>query len=350
VESRVKKILGWTAGGIVSLAVLGAIAIGIIYDIALRDIRKSGLAGLPPAWADSLRNSATPPPELANLAARPAGAGNAAELAWDSTAYEMQSTWRPLGEACDRWALGEATAADSTTLRASVGDTSLQQWAAWADRGEWDILPLMVARTDDPVIAWHTLRTPRYLNLTSWSGALCARGVGRLMRGDRGGARSDFDAVVRLSSLILRHDPTIFGLLVGRRGLLRGARGLAAVGAATRDTSLVRRATEVRDWATYRPRAMSALQADAATAHSLAGDTTLLAGMRSEAMLGMVATRTARVLPLLFGPPASLKSDIAALPAGSTPNFERMRELVLATVEALDREGMRYRFQIVGTF
>jgi hypothetical protein len=323
----------------VVLAVLAIAVLLFAWDRRAARAAAAELDTAPPGWADSVRIAGRMP-DLGDFAVPRTDSGDGAWVVYDTTRL-----FRLAGvEHGYRALIGRdtANAADSTLWRALATDTLLDAWAAAARAQRWSATERLLATLPagtPPTLLLPPL--PQYGPARDAGRALVIRGLQRLQRGDRAGARADLAAATGLGAQMVRREPTYLGTLIGRAAIASGLSGWQRYGVVTGDTALASRATRLRDWATSRPGATGGLLLAAPdTAIAIASDTSLALGTRTFAMEQLLAAWFLRPRGLVFGPPARVKAALAALAADPDPDMARMGAIAVGTAARLNLFGL----------
>jgi len=302
-------------GCVTILAALAAAGLYAWFEIHISNRMAQEAARVPAGWADSVRALGRSP-DLSGLALVPADTGDGAAAAHDSAwAWE-----RPGVDHAYRVLITPGTAAtpeDTATWRSVAADTALDRFVAAARRHDW--------RATDRVLAGDTLaprnymaiRVPDYRGIRTAGRGLVIRALMRLRGGDRDGARNDLGAVVGLGEQMFRHEPSLYGTLVGRSLIASGVHGWAHYAQAARDTALAARAAAVGAWASVRPPPIGEWLVGAPdTALAIAADTSLALGMRGDAMADVLLAYLLRPRGFVFGVPGRYERALHSLAAG----------------------------------
>ncbi len=291
-------------------------------------------------WQDSIRYFGRVP-DVAGLTVPRTDSGDGAALLWDSTL---------------RWTSPEgfalmfarvfndsaATAADTALWALVVRDTALNRVAAFARRREWHGLDRAIAASanDSSLIA---LALPRIVPLAALERAVLLRGVWRIRQRNLAGARADFAAVTTIGEHVVRGEPSLLAVLGGRRVVADAMRGYERLATATRDTALATRAAAIRAWGLSRAgRYAPLLEHSPQEAVLVARDTTLVTGVRGDAMMWIALGQYTRPSFILRGMGGQRRAELIALAAGPDPVISRLAYLAMADADRLNlRERMR---------
>ncbi len=298
------------------------------------------LGASPAGWQDSIRYAGHLP-DLTGLAAERSDSGDGAQLLWDSSLQ-----WNPpqdFGLAFARlFSDSAATAADTALWAAVARDTALGRLARFALRREWRGLDRALAATprDSSLLA---LALPRIVPVLALERGVLLRGLWRLRQRDLAGARADFGAVTALGEHIVRSEPTLLAVFGGRRMIANGARGWERLAAATRDTALASRAAAARAWGLSRGGRYSLLLEHVPQeAVHVARDTTLVLGVRADAMMWIGFGQYTRPTFMVRGMGQQRRAELLALAANPDPAIARLAALALGDADRLSfRERMR---------
>jgi hypothetical protein len=314
VHVRLVKRLAIVLGAVVLLAGALFLAMDALAAGAQGMMRR----GMPEGWTVLLRARNTVPPAVTALAAPRTEAGDGAAVLWDTTRgiwdlVPMDSVWAHL-------TAGTSTGGDTLLWREVEGDAVLERWVAAGRRRGWDGLGRILTRSDS-VAASHdifSLRRPDYTNARRALETLTLRGWVRAARGDVAGARADLGAVMAVGEQLLRHEPTLDGLILGRAAVNLAAQGYAILARRLRDTILAARADSAQVWSAASTAASyDVLGAVPDTAYAFARDTTLVLGWRAEAMAQMLKGPLARPRYRLSGLPGTVAARLDTIAAGT---------------------------------
>lgn len=327
------------AGCVVVLGVLAAVILLFAWDRRAAQRSAAELDTAPPGWADSVRTLGRLP-DLGDFVLPRTDSGDGAWVVYDTTRLfrlgGVEHGYRAL--------LGSdtANAADSALWRALATDTRLDAWAGAARAQRWSATEQLLATIPPGRVPSLLLPPlPQYGPARDAGRALVIRGLQRLQRGDREGARADLAAATGLGAQLVRREPTFLGTLIGRATIASGLSGWQRYGVVTGDTALGARAARLRAWATARPGGNAGLLLAAPdTAVALANDTALALGVRTFAMEQLLAAWFLRPRGLVFGPPASVKAALAALAADPDPDMARMAAIAAGSAARLNLFGL----------
>jgi len=327
------------AGCIVVLLLIALVAIFIWWERAASAAVERDLRGAPAGWTDSLRIAGRVP-DPGDLARPRTDSGDGAWVVYDTArAFQLagiQHAYRA------RVGTETATAADSAIWAALAADTALDRWAAAAGTRDWDATTRLLAMRPGARTNVVLMPVPSYVPARDAARALVIRGLGRLQRGDRAGARADLAAATGLGFQLVRHEPTFIGLLVGHAIAASGATGWQRFAQATRDTALAAQADRLRAWAALRPAGTTGLLAAAPdSAVAIARDTSLALGIRVFALEQVLAGWFVRPRGLVFGPPARVMRTLESFTADPDPDMRRMAEVTLGTARRLNLFGLQ---------
>lgn len=294
------------------------------------------LAAAPAGWTDSIRQLVRSPDLAEFLPARDLpGDGSAvvhdSALAWHRPSIEH--AYRALINPAQ-----PATSDDSAAWRAIMADTALDRFARAARMTGWSATDRVlgpegsVARTNALAMV-----PPAYRDIRNVTRALVVRGVLRLERGDRGGARADFASATGLGERLLAREPVALGVFVGRAAISSGMRGWERYARAVRDSALLVRAGTIQAWAAGSPgRFTDLLIAAPDSALAIAADSTLALGMRSDAMRNVLAAWIVRPRGFLFGPPARVERALRRLAQSADRDAAALANMTATTAERMN--------------
>lgn len=325
-------------GCVVILALGVGAVLFLTFDIISRRKISAELAGAPAAWTDSIRVTGRAP-DLSGLTLPRNEDGDGARIVHDITANWQR---RNVEEPYRALLSGEGTRADSATWREIAADTGLDRFVAAARKKEWKALDGVLAEADSGVYQ-NILRLPipMYAPARNAARGLVIRGLERLRRGDRVGARVDLGAATALGEQIFRREPSLVGSFMGRSVIASGARGWVRYGELVRDTVLAARARIVLAWAGAPPTQIAQLLIVAPdSALVLARDSTLALGVRGEALVNTMSAWMLRPRGFLFGPPRRYKDAIRALAQDPDRDFARLAEITAATADRMNVVGL----------
>jgi hypothetical protein len=307
------KRLAALLGAAAVLAVLLFLAMDVLAGARQALMRR----GMPPAWTVLLRARNTVPPAVTALALPRTEPGDGAAVLWDTT----RGLWDlvPMDSAWVRLQAGASGPGDSLLWHEAEEEAMLERWAAAARRTGWDGLGRMLARSDTAAAAHDvlSLRRPDYTRARKALETLTLRGWVRAARGDLDRARADLGAVMGVGEQLLRHEPSLEGLILGRAAVSLAAQGFAVLALRTGDGALAARADSARQWAeASTASSYDVLGAAPDTAFAFARDTTLVLGWRAEAMEQMLKGPLARPRGRLFGLPDRVAARLDTIAAG----------------------------------
>lgn len=320
------------------IAVIVAAVVAFEAWVSMRtDIER---AEAPAAFADSLRAMGRLP-DLEGLTVARTDSADGSWVVWDSTrrltVIGLEHAFRAkLGNVA-------ATADDSTAWRRVRADTMLDAYASAARALEWR----STARTFErwPLARRNILAmpSPRLTSAREAARALVIRGLDRAERRDLAGARADLAAATGLGAQMVRREPGMLGLLVGRAIISSAATGWAHVARGAGDSALAQRADAVRTWAQGRPfRFGEPLAWSPDTALVLAADSSLALGMRGYAMERMIGGWLRRPRGLVFGVPGRLERGLDRIARDTPdPDARAVTEAAAATARRIHAFGLR---------
>ncbi len=302
-------------------------------------------------WQDSLRVRYRLPDDVARLAPPRTDSGDALALLGSRVADRNDEEWRTrrlLLRSFERDT--GSTPADRAVIAGVLADTAADYLAAAARRQRLDVLTRLEAADDSSSV----LLPPLGDGLPLWSVArvhsdgLALRGYARLERRDLAGARRDFATLVGLGALLHRDEINLWGVIGGRRLIGEGARGLERVAAAARDTVLAGAAGRVAAWAGRRPSGYISFGVAREQLLTIAADTGLPRGVRSNALADLVYVAIFDPpMRLLLGPRGDVVRAVRALERDPDPVLARFAVVADSTLAALDRLGVRGRVRLV---
>lgn len=325
-------------GCVVVLALVAGAIVFIVFDVAARRRIGDELGQAPPGWADSLRLAGRAP-DLTALSASRTVEGDGSFIAHDSTLRwsrgNVEDPYRAITS-------GHGSRADSALWRDIAADTGLQRFADAGRMSEWKALDRLVDRAPvDVKRNVMALPVPMYAPLRNAARGLVIRGLEKLRRGDREGARADLGAATSLGEQVFRREPSAIGSFMGKSIIASGARGWLRYADLAKDTALGRQAWTVFTWASAPPSQIAQLMIVAPdTALVLARDTTLALGVRTEALVNVMNAWMLRPRGFLFGPPRKYKRAIRDLAADRDPEFARIAEMTYATARRMHVMGL----------
>ncbi len=326
-------------GCVVVLALAAVLALLLYWERRATRALATDLEAAPAGWVDSLRVAGRLP-DLGDLAATATDTGDGSWVVYD-TARALRRGGLDHGY---RALVGTEApnAADSALWAAVAADTALDAWVAAARTTRWDATDRFLAMLPpDRPANIVSLPLPSYLPAREAVRTLVIRGIRRVERGDRAGARTDLAAATGLGARMMQREPIYLGSLVGRVAIGAGLTGWQRYAAVTGDTALGARATRLRAWASMRPGTYSGLlMAAPDSALRLARDSTLALGTRTLAAEQLLAAWLLRPRGLVFGPPRRVKDALAELSRDSDPDMARMAALAAATASRLHLFGL----------
>jgi len=327
--------------GCVVVLVLAVVAVLFLWwERTAVKAAEHDLASAPAGWTDSVR-AAGRIPDFGDLVPLRTDSADGSWVVYDTArAFTMDGIQHAY-----RAKVGSdiPNAADSALWTAIAADTVLDTWAAAARAREWhatDRLLAMRPAGAKPNIV--LLPIPSYVPARDAARALVIRGLGRLERGDRAGARGDLAAATGLGIQLVRREPTFVGVLVGHAAAASGLTGWQRLADSTRDTALASRAARLRAWAGLRPaRTTGFLNAAPDSAIAIARDTSLVLGVRVFALDQVLAAWFVRPRGLILGPPADVTRAIESFLTDPDPDMRRMAEVTAGTAHRLNLFGLR---------
>jgi len=328
------------AGCVAVLAAIFGSALYGFFEFRAASQLRADLERAPAGWSDSLRAYGKSP-DLAGLVAARTETGDGA-----ADAHDTSRAWRLPGiETAYRAMTGGsegATSVDSAIWMQVDQDTGLERFVRLARRREWRALDAVLAGAGDGVRRnVLAMPVPKYGDLRNACRALVVRAVLRVNRGDQAGARADLGAAVAIGEQMFRREPSLMGSIIGRSIVGSGANGWLHFARTVHDTTLAVRARAVRDWAGVRPAFVSELLLAASdTALSLARDTTLTLGMRSEALGDILLGYLVRPRGSVFGVPGRYRQAFRDLGRDPDPDFARLATMTAATAERVHFRGL----------
>jgi len=303
----------------VALGVLAGVL--VLLFLAMDAIAGAGQAmmrrAMPPGWTTLLRARNTVPPDVPALALPRAADGDGAEVLWDTT----RGIWQlvPMDSVWSHLTGGHSSGGDTLLWREAESDEALGRWVAAAGMRTWDGLAGMARRSDSASAAHDvlSLREPDWKNARKALETLTLRGWVRAARGDAVRAREDLGAVMGIGEQLLRHEPSLQGLVLGRAAVNLAAQGFAVLAARPRDSALAARAEAAKQWSeASTAQSYDILGAVPDTAWAFARDTALVLGWRAEAMIQMLQGPLARPRGRLFGLPDVVAARLDTVAAG----------------------------------
>ena len=320
-------------GCVVILAILAVVVAYGVLQATARSRARRQLAEAPPGWADSLRGFARLP-ALGDLALEHDLNGDGSAVAYDPsrrwTGPDVEMAYRAL--------MGlHAGREDSAAWRTVAADTGLDRFVTAARMRRWDALDRVLTATPAAASNILAVPTPSLAAIRNASRALVIRGLVRVARGDRAGARTDLGAAMGLGRQMFAREPTVLGLLVGRAMIVSAAHGWERYAEATRDSVLAARAHAALRWEARWPQGAGGFLALAPdTALALARDTTLALGMRAEALRGVMDTWLLSPRGMLFGVERRQREAIRAFAADRDRDLARIAAAVAATADRIN--------------
>jgi hypothetical protein len=325
-------------GCVVVLIALGVAGLLTVWQLRANLMMEREQREAPAGWADSLRAYGRIP-DLGDLVPAATDSGDGA---W--AVYDTARAWRVVGvERAYRALIGAmpADAADSALWRRIATDTALDAFAGAARSVSWHATDRVL--TSAPAAARRNvmlLPEPKYSPVRDAARALVVRGLMRLERGDRAGARADLAAATGLGSQMLRHEPGYLGFLVGRATLASGLHGWSVYATKTRDSTLGAQVEGFRSQFGGRPGATSGLlMVETDTAISIARDSSLAPGLRLFAVWQMLSASALRPTGLLFGPPRRARACIRELAHDPDRDIARLAEIADRTAGRMNAFG-----------
>ena len=320
-------------GCVVLLAIVMGGVVFLAFDLAARRRVSTELAAAPPGWADTLRAIAKAP-DLTALALPRTVEGDGSFIAHDSTQNWARGN---VEEAYRAIVSGAGTRADSSLWREIYADTGLGRFVGAARMSDWKALDRVIAAGGERVRRnLLALPAPKYAPLRNAVRGLVIRGLQRLARRDAAGAREDLGAAVSLGEQVFRREPSAIGNVMGRSMLASATRGWTRYAAVTGDTAIGARAATASRWASAQSSPVAQLLVVAPdTALSLARDTTLALGMRTEALVNVMSAWMLRPRGFLFGPPGRYTLAIRELKLDRDPEFARIAEMASETAKRM---------------
>jgi len=327
------------AGCVVVLVLLAAAGALLYWERQAARSTARDLGTAPAGWTDSVRMAG----RLPDLGEFVLPRTDSADGAW--VVYDTARAFRLGGiQHAYRAMVGSETPneADSTLWRALAADTSLDDWAGAARARQWHATErLLATRPPDARPNVMLIPIPAYVPARDAARALVIRGLMRLARGDRIGARADLAAATGLGEQMVRREPTFIGMLIGRATIASGLTGWQRYGVVTRDTALTGRAARLHAWAVLRPAGYAGfLVAAPDSAIAIARDASLVLGARTFALEQLLLGWFVRPRGLLFGPPSDVTRAIEALTTDPDPDMALMAGVAAATAHRLNLFGL----------
>lgn len=321
---------------VLALGVGGVLFLGFDFSSSRRIAAELGTA--PPGWADSIRVSGRAP-DLSGLTAPRTVEGDGSYVAHDTTRrWSRGNVEGPYRAAV----AGSGTPADSAVWREIAADTGLNRFAVAAGYVEWTALDRILQGAESGVTRnVLMLPIPVYAPARNAVRGLVIRGLERLRRGDRDGARADLGAATGLGEQLFRREPSAVGSFMGRSAIASAARGWLRFATLTHDSALGRQAGAALAWAATPPsRIAELLIAAPDTALALARDSSLALGVRVEALMDVMNAWMLRPRGFLFGPPRRYIAAIRALEADRDRDLARLAGMTAATAARMNITGM----------
>lgn len=336
-ELSLPQRLAAGCGCVVGLALTVGAVLYLAFDVMSRRRLAEEMAGAPAGWADTLRSGGRLP-DLAGLSLERDQPGDGSAVAHDTTLRWQQGNVEGPYRAI---VAAGGTRDDSAAWRGVAADTALDRFVAASRQREWHALDRVLAGADTMVRRnILMLPAPRYAPLRNAVRGLVIRGLVRQQRGDVAGARRDLGAAMSLGEQLFRREPSAIGSFMGKSAIASAAHGWSRFGDVAHDTALAGRARTVLAWAAAAPSRMAQMLIVAPdTGLVLARDTTLVLGVRAEALANVMSAWLLRPRGFLFGPPRAHLRAMEELSHDRDPDFARLAAMTAATARRINVFG-----------